>query len=164
MLPDVSAGSIRETSRGHTILSSRTSFAPHTPSHPPSVTMVAASFFALAVLASSVLAVPTSKERFAARRAQRQGKPINRVENLITESSSTSTNWAGAVFNSAAGTYKSVTGTFTVPKPSKPSGGSSGTTYSASAWVGIDGDTCGNAILQTGLDFNVEGTSVSYDG
>jgi hypothetical protein len=126
--------------------------------------MVVASFFALAVLASSVLAVPTSKERFAARRAQRQGKPINRVENLITESSSTSTNWAGAVFNSAAGTYKSVTGTFTVPKPSKPSGGSSGTTYSASAWVGIDGDTCGNAILQTGLDFNVEGTSVSYDG
>jgi hypothetical protein len=30
--------------------------------------------------------------------------------------------------------------------------------------VGIDGDTCGTAILQTGLDFNVKGTTVSYDG
>jgi hypothetical protein len=53
------------------------------------------------------------------------------------------------------GTYKSVTATFTVPKASGSSGAS------ASAWVGIDGDSCGNAILQTGLDFNVGGT---YDG
>jgi len=59
--------------------------------------------------------------------------------------------------------YKSVTGTFVVPTPKKPSGGSSSTTYSASAWVGIDGDTCQTAILQTGIDFNVRGTSVSYD-
>ncbi|KAF8444750.1 hypothetical protein L210DRAFT_3530901 [Boletus edulis BED1] len=39
-----------------------------------------------------------------------------------------------------------VTGTFTVPSPS----GSAGS--AASAWVGIDGDTCQNAILQTGVD------------
>jgi hypothetical protein len=56
-----------------------------------------------------------------------------------------------------------VTATFTVPTPSKPSGSGSGT-YSASAWVGIDGDTCGTAILQTGLDFTISGSSVSYDG
>ena len=41
--------------------------------------------------------------------------------------------------------------------------GSSGAHY-ASAWVGIDGDTCGNAILQTGVDFNVDGSTVGYDG
>ena len=34
----------------------------------------------------------------------------------------------------------------------------------AAVWVGIDGDTCGNAILQTGVDLNVENGAVSYDG
>lgn len=74
-------------------------------------------------------------------------------------------------------TYTSVTGTFTVPSPSVPSGsGSSGSgysshhfggggSYSAAAWVGIDGDTCSTAILQTGVDFTVtESGDVSYDG
>ena len=55
-----------------------------------------------------------------------------------------------------------MTGTFVVPTPQVPSGGSGA--YYASAWVGIDGDTCGNAILQPGLDFNVDGSRVSYDG
>ena len=59
-------------------------------------------------------------------------------------------------------TYTSVTGTFTVPTPSEPSGGSG--SHAASAWVGIDGDTCDTAILQTGVDFTVSGSSVSYDG
>ena len=68
--------------------------------------------------------------------------------------------WAGITgnhltFRDLQGTWKSVTGTFTVPTPS-----GSG---SASAWVGIDGDTCGTAILQTGIDFTVSGGSVSYD-
>ena len=61
-----------------------------------------------------------------------------------------------------SGTFKTVTGTFTVPTPREPSGSTS--SHSSSAWVGIDGDTCGNAILQTGVDFNVNGNSVSYDG
>jgi hypothetical protein len=55
-----------------------------------------------------------------------------------------------------------VTGTFKVPTPSAPSGGSG--TYSASAWVGIDGDTCDSAILQTGVDFTIDGGEVSFDG
>lgn len=59
-------------------------------------------------------------------------------------------------------TYKAVTGTFVVPKPKAPSGASG--TYSASAWVGLDGDTCSTAIFQVGVDFTVSGTSVSYDG
>jgi hypothetical protein len=72
-----------------------------------------------------------------------------------------SNNWAGAVLIGSG--YKSVTGTFVVPTPKRPSGGSSSTTYSASAWVGIDGDTCQTSILQTGVDFNVQGSSVSFD-
>lgn len=62
-----------------------------------------------------------------------------------------STNWAGAV---QIGTgYDDVTGTIVVPTPEIPSGGSSIKKYAASAWVGIDGDTCSTAILQTGVDF-----------
>ncbi|KAI1851411.1 hypothetical protein JX265_000355 [Neoarthrinium moseri] len=72
-----------------------------------------------------------------------------------------STNWAGAVLIGSG--YKSVTATFVVPTPSVPSGGSSRTEYAASAWVGIDGDTCQTAILQTGVDFYAQGSSVSFD-
>jgi len=72
-----------------------------------------------------------------------------------------SSNWAGAVLIGTG--YTSVTGTIVVPTPSEPSGGSSRTEYAASAWVGIDGDTCSTAILQTGVDFYVEGTEVSFD-
>ncbi|KAK3936558.1 putative acid proteinase protein [Diplogelasinospora grovesii] len=72
-----------------------------------------------------------------------------------------SSNWAGAVLIGSG--YKSVRGTITVPTPQMPPGGSSGTQYAASAWVGLDGDTCQTAILQTGVDFYVQGTSVSFD-
>ncbi|KAJ4417490.1 hypothetical protein N0V82_006154 [Gnomoniopsis sp. IMI 355080] len=72
-----------------------------------------------------------------------------------------SSNWAGAVLIGSG--YKSVTGTFVVPTPSTPSGGSSRTEYAASAWVGIDGDTASNSILQTGVDFYVEGSSIGFD-
>ncbi|EIW85918.1 hypothetical protein CONPUDRAFT_44784 [Coniophora puteana RWD-64-598 SS2] len=112
------------------------------------------------LLASFALAIPTSAERYAARQAAR-----NRSSNLIQKveaadandvvHESYSTNWAGAIQSKAAGTFKSVTGTFTVPKPS-----GSG---AASAWVGIDGASCGSAILQTGVDFNINNGQVSYD-
>ena len=61
-------------------------------------------------------------------------------------------------------TFKAVTATFVLPKPKKPTGGSNGVTYSASAWVGIDGATCQTAILQTGVDFFVHGNTVTYRG
>lgn len=60
------------------------------------------------------------------------------------------------------GTWRTVTGTIVIPLPKEPTGGSG--VYAASAWVGIDGDTCTNAIFQAGVDFNVEGDSVSFDG
>ena len=51
-----------------------------------------------------------------------------------------SSNWAGAVIRSSRITE--VTGTFTIPTVRLPSGSNSQTTYGASAWVGIDGNTC----------------------
>ena len=76
-----------------------------------------------------------------------------------------SSNWAGAVLTAppAGQTFNAVSAQFNVPTPSVPPGGSSGTSYSASAWVGIDGDTYGNAILQSGIDFTIQNGRVSYD-
>lgn len=61
-----------------------------------------------------------------------------------------SSNWSGAV---QIGTgFKSVTGTITVPRAT------GGGDAASSAWVGIDGDTCQTAILQTGLSFYGDGS------
>ena len=80
----------------------------------------------------------------------RKGNPIHRVD-AAAESNKTnveySSNWAGAILIGSG--YTSVTGTFTAPTPS--------TAGSGSAWVGIDGDTCDTAILQTGIDWTLSG-------
>ena len=55
-----------------------------------------------------------------------------------------------------------MTATFTIPVPREPSGGTG--FHAGSAWVGIDGDTCGSAILQTGVDFVTHGNRTSFDG
>ncbi|KAI0040157.1 hypothetical protein FA95DRAFT_1503242 [Auriscalpium vulgare] len=135
--------------------------------------MLASALLSIALLATSAFAAPPSRgARMESRLSRRRegahlSRPIQREEssNLIGGGNVTnveySSNWAGAVWESASGTYKSVTGTFVVPTPKAPSGGSG--TYSASAWVGIDGDTCDTAILQTGIDFTISGSSVSYD-
>ncbi|TVY57597.1 Aspergillopepsin-2, partial [Lachnellula suecica] len=80
------------------------------------------------------------------------GRPYSNISNV-----SYSTNWAGAVLTAppAGSTFTSVSATFVVPTPS-----GSG---AASAWVGIDGDTYQNSILQTGVDFTVTGGRVTYD-
>jgi len=132
--------------------------------------MVSAALFTFGLLAAGVNAIPSRSERFASRLARRSSKPLSKISTSSlalsngTKNEEYSSNWAGAVYDSyGSGTFKAVTATFTIPKPATPSGGSSSTEYSASAWVGIDGDTCGNAILQTGVDFNVRGSSVSFD-
>ncbi|KAJ3727060.1 acid proteinase [Lentinula raphanica] len=137
--------------------------------------MFSAAFLVQALLASAVFAFPSSKERLASRRARRSGdvartrqsKPVNVVTSpqvaAIAGNASHpefSSNWAGAVLVASTATYKSVTGTFTVPTP-KSTGGSQ--EQCASAWVGIDGDTCDTAILQTGVDFCVSGSATSFD-
>jgi len=87
-----------------------------------------------------------------------QGNPLLRSDGLeggITDNTNVqySSNWAGAVLIGTG--YTSVTGTFTVPSPT--------TAGSGSAWVGIDGDTCGTAILQTGVDWTRSGSRITYD-
>jgi len=116
------------------------------------------------LFASVSLARPSSSERYAARVARRaalrSGQPMIKIDSPFTEDANGtahveySSNWSGSVIESppSGETWKSVTGQFTVPSVS----GSSGS--SASAWVGIDGDTCDTAILQTGIDFNEGGT------
>jgi len=117
------------------------------------------------LLAGGAVAAPGTalrKARAEARAAERaagihKGNPIDRIESKSASSNdsfvSYSSNWAGAVLVGTG--YTSVTGTFTVPTPS--------TAGSGSAWVGIDGDTCGTAILQTGIDWTKSGSSITYD-
>jgi hypothetical protein len=113
------------------------------------------------LLAGSAVAAPGTairKARNLKRAAARRSGLINKVDAPAGyETNKTnvdySDNWAGAVLVGTG--YTSVTGTFTVPKPS--------TDGSGSAWVGIDGDTCTTAILQTGVDWTKSGSSYSYD-
>lgn len=101
------------------------------------------------------------------RGTQRNSQPrIDATDMNFNETSqvSYSSNWAGIVQTSTK--FNAVTGTIVVPTPA--AGASSGLKaslegYSASAWVGIDGDTCSTAILQTGVDFNYASGSVSFD-
>lgn len=130
------------------------------------------------LLATTALAAPQGQpmghglsKRVATR--TRQTLPLQRladadtpVEGPVSNSNSSahveySSNWAGAVYESPpSGTFTAVSATVTVPVPTATAAGS----YSASAWVGIDGDTYGNAILQTGIDFTVtkSGSSNTY--
>lgn len=69
-----------------------------------------------------------------------------------------SSNWGGAVIQSppAGQTFNAVAGSFKVPTPSIPANGmGTGESFAAAVWVGIDGDTYTNAILQTGIDLAV---------
>ncbi|GAP88138.1 putative acid proteinase protein [Rosellinia necatrix] len=124
-----------------------------------------------ALLAATALAAPGTAARWAKHAARRAGRgsgfkiAATAGEGVVAAVSANgtakhveySTNWAGAVLSSSG--YTSVVGTITVPTPK-----GTGRSASASAWVGIDGDTCGTAILQTGLDFSVSASgAVSYD-
>lgn len=131
--------------------------------------------FSTAVLGSalvaSALAAPLTEKRAARRAARsaakRQSNPpfkpgtTQAIDLSNTSEVEYSSNWAGAVLIGTG--YTAVTAEFTVPTPSVPSGGSSREQYCASAWVGIDGDTCDTAILQTGVDFCIEGSTTSFD-
>ena len=114
----------------------------------------AAAASTLLLVGSAVAAPGTAMraERHQKRVASgRKGNPLNRVEAPADSHKSNveySSNWAGAILIGTG--YTSVTGTFTAPTPS--------TAGSGSAWVGIDGDTCTTAILQTGIDWTLSGT------
>ncbi|ETS86114.1 hypothetical protein PFICI_04139 [Pestalotiopsis fici W106-1] len=89
---------------------------------------------------------PRQLTRRTGGRPQHFSSPISRNTSYPQYSS----NWAGSV---QIGTgFTKVQGTITVPDVS----GSSDS--AASAWVGIDGDTCSTAILQTGISFYGDGS------
>jgi hypothetical protein len=121
--------------------------------------------------AGSALAAPNTakrQERNRARQLSRKSnlmQPAGEADQIIQGTNDThvsySTNWAGAVLIGTE--YTEVTGTFTVPTPKAPTGGAAAKDWSASAWVGIDGDTCSTAILQTGVDFSIQAGVVSFD-
>ncbi|KAJ5358445.1 uncharacterized protein N7496_010858 [Penicillium cataractarum] len=139
--------------------------------------------FSLAIISTTLLATAAFAAPLTAKRQARyEARRLARAESGVTEHHGNppykpdshevlhlnetahveySSNWAGAVLIGSG--YTAVTGQFTVPTPKVPSGSSSSGTYSASAWVGIDGDTWGNAILQTGIDFTITNGKVSYD-
>ncbi|KAI1317668.1 peptidase A4 family-domain-containing protein [Xylariaceae sp. FL0255] len=98
------------------------------------------------LLASTTLAAP--------------GTCRNRNAGILEPNNEYTENWAGAVLVGTG--YTTVSGTIVVPEPTVPPGGSNSGKYSAAAWVGIDGSTCQTAILQTGIDMNLEAGAVSY--
>jgi len=110
------------------------------------------------LLAGTTIAAPGTSAR-RARALARKGNTNQKLENSIGALTTNKTNvqfsgnWAGAVLVSTG--FTSVTGTFIAPSPT--------TAGSGSAWVGIDGDTCGSAILQTGIDWTRSGTRITYD-
>ncbi|KAJ5806722.1 Concanavalin A-like lectin/glucanases superfamily [Penicillium riverlandense] len=131
-----------------------------------------------AMLAGSSLAAPRTglAERLEKRGAlARQSLPLNKIDSiaeengiLLKEGSGASSiqyskNWAGVVREQPppSGTYTAVSATFTVPSPTATD--NSGNMQAASAWVGIDGDTYADAILQTGVDFWTENGTVTFD-
>ncbi|CAI7665914.1 unnamed protein product [Penicillium glandicola] len=129
--------------------------------------------FGAVLLATSIIASPIVSRRQVdgeihqyARPKRRTSRPHNpgTAELLYlnqTSQETYSSNWAGAVLIGTG--YTSVSGEITVPIPQLPSGANYYTNYCASAWVGIDGDTCNTAILQTGIDFCIQGGTTSYN-
>lgn len=131
-----------------------------------------------AILATGALAAPRTGlvERLEARGVlTRQSIPPHKFDNsgeengvLLKEGDNGanvqySKNWAGVVREQPppSGTYTEVSATFTVPDPTATD--NSGNIQAASAWVGIDGDTYTNAILQTGIDAYISNGQNSYD-
>ncbi|KAM6490222.1 Peptidase A4 family domain containing protein [Amanita muscaria] len=127
--------------------------------------MIFGSFLTALLLTTAAFAAP---EGAIARRSRgsagHQSNPLQRLSGNAGLTAATNTsnvvytdNWAGAVWNSyPPNTFYKVTGTFTVPNPSAPNG-------EASVWVGIDGNTCKSAILQTGIDMYYKNGAISYD-
>lgn len=131
--------------------------------------------FMAVLAASTVLAAPAPaaiKARVAEQKvARRAANPNNHLTGRNISSAllqgkefdeptqtTYSSNWCGAVqVSPPAGTYTAIAGSWNLPAVSAPTTGN-GEWYN-SEWVGIDGDTCGSAILQAGTVSYVEVTA-----
>lgn len=116
------------------------------------------------MFAEIVMAARLTQHRRDAHRARRDAMDRKSHPKIAVEGPTNNTdveysqNWAGAVIVSSNVT--SVTAVITVPSISSTGGSSE---QCVSAWVGIDGDTCDTAILQTGIDFCIEDGATTYD-
>lgn len=163
----------------HAISLSLAALLPGVPDHTPNLlNMKFTAAVTTAILATGALAAPRLglAERLEARGVlNRQSIPAHKFDNsgeengiLLKEGENGanvqySKNWAGVVREQPppSATYTAVSATFTVPEPTATD--NSGDTQAASAWVGIDGDTYTNAILQTGIDSYISNGQKSYD-
>jgi len=114
-----------------------------------STAIISAILCAEAALAGSLTGQQLRRRnREARRQARAEGKLLNTCLKIASstesgiENASFSENWAGGVITSTDVT--SVTATATVPTVASNDG---------AAWVGIDGDSCQTAILQTGFQW-----------
>lgn len=69
---------------------------------------------------------------------------------VTKEHATVESNWGGAILEGSG--FTAVSAVANVPR------GTGGSSAAASAWVGIDGDSCETAILQTGFDWYGDGT------
>lgn len=118
------------------------------------------------LLVTTVVAAPHPKAGFS-RRLERRARTLrdstmrsdySSNSKLKTQAATDSTssiqyseNWSGLAYTSppSGESFNAVSAKFTVPSPSVPSGvAATDGEYSASAWVGIDGNTYSTAILQ----------------
>ncbi|TQV93603.1 hypothetical protein V2A60_004214 [Cordyceps javanica] len=106
----------------------------------------------LSSLATLVTAIPTITRGPALRQREASGIQRSHVKKPAANTTETqySGNWAGVVHTGNG--YNHVQGTIVVPQVS------GGSDSAASAWVGIDGDSCQSAILQTGISFYGDGS------
>ncbi|KAL7952860.1 peptidase A4 [Trichoderma compactum] len=121
------------------------------------VLLVATAALASPLAARKQAAMDSIRARSAARRSNRFQAGSN-IGNGTADVEST--NWAGAAITTSGITE--VTGTFTVPQPSVPAGGSSRNEYCGAAWVGIDGYSDAD-LIQTGVLWCVEDGEYLYE-
>lgn len=110
--------------------------------------MKTTALFSLLGLAAAAPRGQKLTQRPASARIQRS--QFNNNPTNTTSQATYSSNWSGAVQHGNG--FNHVQGTITVPRASGGAGAA------ASAWVGIDGDNCQSALLQTGISFYGDGS------
>ena len=139
------------------------------------------SLLSTVLLVATTLAAPSpALQRRLDRRAATNGRRLGNSLNIVDDSKAStikiddvsgnqtvvkySHNWGGAAITSAptGQAFNQVAGTVTVTKPTIPQGVAAPYgTYAAAVWVGIDGWTSDQAILQTGIDMVVDTTGAA---
>lgn len=106
----------------------------------------------LSALLCAEVALARPAESGFARRLARRGRSAGRSPSFrkVNEHATVQSNWGGAIL--IGEDFSTVSAVANVPK------GGGGSSAAGTAWVGIDGDTCQTAILQTGFDWYGDGT------